>query len=129
MEREDLVGRVRTDTGPYLAKRLRDVAAHRLVGEARSEGLIGAVEIVADKRTNERFAGREGQAAQLVRDLCIKNGLMVRAVRDSLVMSPPLVISRAEIDSLVSIILKSLDEAEPQLRTLQARAPEAVPGG
>jgi putrescine aminotransferase len=58
----------------------------------------------------------------MVRDLCIKHGLMVRAVRDSLVMSPPLVISHTEIDQLVGIIRKSLDEAEPALRAGETAA-------
>ena len=51
-----------------------------------------------------------------MRDLCIKNGLMIRAVRDTLVMSPPLVISRDEIDQYAEHHPAALDEAEPQLR-------------
>jgi putrescine aminotransferase len=116
MAREALVERTANDTGPYLARGLAALASHPLVGQARSLGLIGAVEIVAVPGTNQRFPGPEGRAGQLVRDLCIKNGLMVRAVRDSLVMSPPLVITHAEIDRLLDIIRRSLDEAEPQLR-------------
>ena len=54
----------------------------------------------------------------VVRDLCIKNGLMVRAVRDSLVFSPPLVITHAQIDFAVDTIRKSLDEALPALKTI-----------
>ena len=127
MERENLVQRTRDDTGPYLARGMAELAKHPLDGEARSLGLIGAVEIVSKKGTNERFGGKEGKAGPIVRDLCIKNGLMVRAVRDSLVMSPPLVISHAEIDSMLSIIAKSLDEAEPALRALQASAATPEP--
>ena len=119
MEREALVERTANDTGPYLTKGLAKLAGHPLVGQARSLGLIGAVEIVAVPGTNQRFAGPEGHAGQLVRDLCIQNGLMVRAVRDSLVMSPPLVITHAEIDRLLDIIRRSLDEAEPQLRAME----------
>ena len=116
MEREDLVNRTASTSGPHLAKRLRELAEHPLVGEARSLGLIGAVEIVENKTTRRRFGGVEGKVGTVVRDLCIKNGLMVRAVRDSIVMSPPLVISHAEIDTLVGTIRQSLDEAEPILR-------------
>ena len=122
MQREDLVERTASDTGPHLARALAKLAEHPLVGEARSLGLIGAVEIVADKRTHARFGPKEGPAGQLVRDLCIKHGLMVRAVRDSIVMSPPLVITHAEIDRLVATIRTALDEAEPQLRALSAAA-------
>ncbi len=117
MEREDLVGRVKTDTGPYLAKGLAALAGHPLVGETRSLGLIGAVEIVSEKGTNHRFSGAPGKAGPIVRDLCIQNGLMVRAVRDTVVMSPPLILSRDQIDQMLGIISKSLDEAGPVLRS------------
>lgn len=116
MEREDLVVRTANDSGPYLAAALARLNDHPLVGETRSLGLIGAVELVSAKGTNARFGGVAGRAGPLVRDLCIRNGLMIRAVRDTLVMSPPLVISHAEIDQLVAIIALSLDEAEPLLR-------------
>jgi len=122
MEREDLVGRTAKDSGPYLAKALAALADHPMVGEVRSLGLIGAVEIVADKASRARFAGKEGVAGPIVRDLCIKNGLMVRAVRDTVVMSPPLIISHAEIDRLVDTIRRSLDEAAPRLREMPAAA-------
>ncbi|MEQ1548432.1 MAG: aspartate aminotransferase family protein [Chakrabartia sp.] len=118
MEREDLITRTRTDTGPYLAKALATLSDHPLVGEARSIGLIGAVEIVADKASGARFGGAEGTAGPIVRDLCIANGLMVRGIRDSIVMCPPLIISHAQIDDLVGIIRKALDLAEPKLRAL-----------
>ncbi len=120
MEREDLVGRTARDSGPYLAAALARLADHPLVGEARSLGLIGAVEIVADKATRARFGGKEGTAGPMVRDLCIKNGLMVRAVRDTIVMSPPLIITHAEIDRIVDTIGAALDEAGPRLREVKA---------
>ena len=118
MENENLIERTRNVTGPYLAKALKRLDTHPLVGEARSLGLIGAVEIVAEKGTNKRFKGAEGTAGPIVRDLCIKNGLMVRGIRDSIVMCPPLIITEAEIGQLVDTILKSLNEAEPVLSAL-----------
>ncbi len=118
IEREHLVERVRDNAGPYLAKALQRLNENLLVGETRSLGLIGAVEIVSSKGTNQRFTGKEGKAGPIVRDLCIKNGLMVRAIRDSIVFSPPLIITHAEIDTLVDTIGLSLDEAAPILRAL-----------
>jgi putrescine aminotransferase len=115
IEREGLVERTANDSGPYLAAALARLAEHPLVGETRSLGLIGAVEIVAEKGTNTRFGGAPGKAGPIVRDLCIENGLMIRAVRDTLVMSPPLIISHAEIDRLVGTIEKALTEAGPRL--------------
>jgi putrescine aminotransferase len=120
--RERLVERVADDVGPYFAKALARLDTHPLVGEARTLGLIGAVEIVSRKGTNERFAGKEGTAGPLVRDKCINNGLMVRAIRDSIVMCPPLIVTHAEIDRLVDIIARSLNEAQSELRALQAAA-------
>jgi len=116
IEDEGLVERTRDVTGPHLAKRLAELAAHPLVGETRSLGLIGAVEIVAEKGTNRRFG--HGGNAYIVRDICIANGLMVRAVRDSIVMSPPLIVTEAEIDRIVDTIAAALTEAEPVLRAL-----------
>lgn len=118
IEREGLIERTRTDTGPYLAKALATLNDHPLVGEARSLGLIGAVEIVAEPGTNKRWGGAEGNAGPIVRDLCIENGLMVRGIRDTIVMCPPLIITHAEIDELVGIIRKSLDQALPVLQAL-----------
>jgi len=120
--REHLVERVAADVGPYLARGLGRLNGHPLVGETRSLGLIGAVEIVARKGTNERFCGKEGTAGPVVRDACIRNGLMVRAIRDSIVTCPPLIISHAEIDHLVDILERSLSEAHAQLRALAAAA-------
>ena len=122
LSRERLVERTAEDTGPYLAKALDRLRGHALVGEARSVGLIGGVEIVSRKGTNERFAGKEGTAGPIVRDICIRNGLMVRAIRDTLVFCPPLIITHAEIDRLVDTMRAALDEAEPALRGLPAAA-------
>ena len=118
IEDEDLVRRTREDTGPYLARALAQrLADHPLVGEARSLGLIGAVEIVAEKGTNRRHGGG-GQAGPIVRDACIARGLMVRAIRDSIVMSPPLVITHAEIDQIVDTIAAALDASAGALAAL-----------
>ena len=122
MADERLVERVAEDIGAYFAAALRRIEAHPLIGEARSLGLIGAVEIVSRKGTNQRFGGKEGSAGPLVRDACIRNGLMVRAIRDSIVMCPPLVITHAEIDRLADIIERSLTEAESKLREIPAAA-------
>jgi putrescine aminotransferase len=121
IEREGLVQRVHDDVGPYFAQALVRLttrgggggggAGARLVGEVRSLGLIGAVEIVAEPGTNRRFGPQEGHAGVVVRDRCIANGLMVRAVRDTIVICPPLVITHAEIDRLVAILARSLAEA------------------
>lgn len=123
MEREGLVERVKNEIGPYFMEAIKRLDGDPLVGETRALGLIGAVEIVAEPGTNKRFTGKEGKAGPIVRDACIKNGLMVRGIRDSIVMCPPLIISRADIDRMIDIIARSLREAEPLLRALPAEDP------
>lgn len=118
IEREDLVARVADDLGPYLAQALRPLADHPLVGEVRTLGLIGAIEFVSEPGTNQRF-GAGGTAGTAVRDACIARGLMVRAVRDSIVMCPPYVITHAEIDRMATIIGDALDEVYPALKDKQ----------
>lgn len=116
IEREGLVERVKTDTGPYFAKMLKErIAGHDLVGEVRSVGLMGAIEIVKDKATKERFSPG-GSAAVVVRDHAIANGMMMRATGDSMILSPPLIWTRATIDMAFDRILKALDLAEADLR-------------
>ena len=122
IEREGLVERTGDDTGPYFAKALVALADHPLVGEARSVGLLGAVEIVADKATGARFGGAEGTAGPMVRDACIANGLMVRGIRDTIVMCPPLIISHAQIDEMIAIIRRSLDECSADLRAGESQS-------
>jgi len=119
--REGLVERTAQDTGPALAKALQEALGdHPLVGEIRSLGLIAAVEIVSQKGTNQRFGGGTGmaggKAGPVVRDFAIAGGLMVRAVRDTIVMSPPLVITHEEIATLAQTLKSALDQALPLLR-------------
>ena len=118
LEREQLVDRVRDDLAPYLAGALARLANHDLVGEARSIGFMGAVEIVAAKGGNRRFGGQPGLAGPIVRDACIAGGLMVRAVRDTLVLCPPYVMTHAEIDRMIDIIARALDASRDMLRAL-----------
>jgi putrescine aminotransferase len=116
IEREGLVERVRTDTGPYFEEQLKErISGHPLIGETRALGLMGAIEIVKDKATRERFLPA-GSAAAVVRDHAIANGLMMRATGDTMILSPPLIWTRALIDTACDRILKALDLALADLR-------------
>ena len=86
---------------------------HPMVGEIRGVGLIGAIELSADKRTR-RFFEKRGRVGTICRDYCIENGLIMRAVRDTMVFSPPLIISEPEIDMLVARAKKSIDQTYEQ---------------
>jgi putrescine aminotransferase len=113
--RERIVERVREETAPYLATRWQELASHPLVGEARSLGLLAAIELVADK-SSRRFFEPRGEVGLRMRDNCTRNGLVMRATRDTLFIAPPLVISRSEIDELLSKVVRSLDETAAQAR-------------
>ncbi|MGV8842892.1 MAG: aspartate aminotransferase family protein [Pseudomonas sp.] len=104
---EKIIERVKNETAPYLQKRLRELADHPLVGEVRGIGLLGAIELVQNKQTRARFEGKG--AGMLCRQFCFDNGLIMRAVGDTMIMSPPLVISKAEIDELISKARLCLD--------------------
>jgi putrescine aminotransferase len=108
LERENLVTRTRDETGPYLAAKWRELAGHPLVGEARSVGLIGALELVKDKATRT-FFDRRGEVGTICRDFCFQNGLVMRATRDTMIISPPLVITREQIDELTEKARRCLD--------------------
>ncbi len=85
------------------------LADHPMVGEIRGVGLIGAIELTADKRTRKPFA-KIGRVGTICRDFCIENGLVMRAVRDGMVFAPPLIISESEIDEMVALAKKSIDQ-------------------
>ncbi|APX93685.1 aspartate aminotransferase family protein [Halomonas sp. 1513] len=113
MESEGIIERVRNDLGPYLSRRWTELAAHPLVGEARSLGLIGALELI-DPATGERFDKSLG-AGNLCRDICFASGLVMRSVGDTMIISPPLVIAHHEIDELVDKARAALDETARRL--------------
>ncbi|KZD08323.1 aspartate aminotransferase family protein [Oceanibaculum pacificum] len=101
IQREKLVERVAGDIGPYFAEKLRSLEDIPIVGEVRTMGLIGAVELVKDRK-NRTFFERLGATGTICRDHCFANNLVMRAVRDTMVVSPPLIISHDEVDELVA---------------------------
>lgn len=114
MQRERIVDRVRDDLGPYLQQRWSTLGEHPLVGEVRMTGLMGAIELVANKASLERFDEKLG-AGTVCRDICVRNGLVMRAVGDTMVIAPPLVLTHAEADELVTLAWKSLDMTQAAL--------------
>ena len=114
LQEEKLVERVGSVTAPYLKSKWEALGDHPLVGEARICGLMGALELVADKETMTPFLD-EGTTGARCRDLSIANGLVMRAVRDSMIISPPLIITEAECDLLVERARKSLDQLAAEI--------------
>lgn len=109
MQQEYLVQRVREETAPYFRRCLRElVASHPLVGELRGEGLIAGLQLMRDKRARVPFAEHE-EAGVECRDYCLQKNLLIRAVGQTMVFSPPLTISRSEIDELIERTKSGLD--------------------
>jgi len=106
--REKIVERVKQHAAPYFSKRWASLGEHPIVGEARSLGLVGAIEIVRDKAARERFHKDLG-AGTRCRDICVNNGLVMRAVGDTMIVSPPLIVEDAHVDELVEKAWKCLD--------------------
>ena len=81
----------------------------------RGLGFLGALELVADKKTRAPFEPAD-QTGALCRDIAADLGLVMRAVGDSMIISPPLIMRRNQIDDLVALALKSLDDTLSALR-------------
>jgi len=92
---------------------------HELVGEVRGTGLIGAVELVADKATHKNFDPALKIGPRAVK-LAEANGIIARALpNDGIAFSPPLIISKEEIDQVVDGIGRAVDELTVQLKREQ----------
>jgi 4-aminobutyrate---pyruvate transaminase len=99
---------------PRLQEGLRRFADHPLVGEVRGIGLIGGVELVQDKASKAPFDPKQGVGA-LFAQRALENGLILRALGDTLALCPPLVISAAEIDEILRRFGRALEETSAAL--------------
>ncbi|WP_020683609.1 aminotransferase [Marinobacterium rhizophilum] len=97
--------------GDYLQRRLAEFRDHPLVGEVRGSGLIGAIELVADKATGKSFAG--GSVGAFAQRACEQHGLILRAVAgNSLAFCPPLVITEAQVDEIIEKFGRALADTQ-----------------
>ncbi len=113
-EERKLVDHVRA-IAPHFQKRLREFQNHPLVGEARGMGLVGAVELVQDKKSKKPFDAAVA-AGPLAAEMAQQNGLIVRAVVDSLAICPPLIIEEPQIDQLFDRLKAALDQTAAEVR-------------
>ncbi|MBX3596993.1 MAG: aminotransferase class III-fold pyridoxal phosphate-dependent enzyme [Rhizobiaceae bacterium] len=119
-QKRDIIGHVRS-IAPLFERRMAALADHPLVGETRSCGLMGAVELVADKATKRSFDARKTVGAQIAR-LCEANGAILRAIGDSIAFCPPMIITEAELNELFDRFEKSLNEGEALVSKENLRA-------
>jgi putrescine aminotransferase len=109
IEEEKLVERAKKGIGPYLQKQWLSLSEHPIAGESRMVGMIGAIELVPSKKSRKRFP-EEGKVGTFCRNASVKNGLIMRACWDRMVISPPLSITEEEVDELIAMTKKTLDE-------------------
>ncbi|MGN6524892.1 MAG: aspartate aminotransferase family protein [Burkholderiaceae bacterium] len=103
-----LVDHVREEVGPHLARRFEELREHPLVGDVQTCGLMGAIQMVQDKASAKPFPG-DYALGMICRAHCFDNGLVMRAVGDRMIVAPPLVITRAQVDELADKARKCLD--------------------
>ena len=108
-QRRDTFGHVRK-VAPVFQARLKALAEHPLVGEANGVGLIGGIEMVADKKTKRNFEAAKGVGTKCGQ-FCQDEGVIVRPlINDRIALCPPLVITEAEINELFDRFTRGLDK-------------------
>jgi 4-aminobutyrate--pyruvate transaminase len=113
IEERDLVGHA-AELSPHFLKRLHSFAKRPLVGETRGIGLIGAIELVANKETKAPFP-QPGKTGTRLQDLCQEEGLIVRGIGDTIAFCPPLVITKKEVDEMFDRFDRALKRLEAEV--------------
>jgi len=109
-ERRDILGHVRSLV-PLFEQRMVGLLEHPLVGEARYSGLLGGVELVADKKSKRSFHPGHGIGPKTVSFL-EKRGAILRALGDTVALCPPMIIKPDELNALFDRLEGALDETE-----------------
>jgi len=109
LRKKKIIEAAATKLAPYFQERLQTLRDHRIVGEVRGIGMLGAVELVRDKHSRERLAP-DAAGAVYCRNQANAGGLMVRQTGDAMITAPPLICNRREIDNLVAMLGVALDE-------------------
>ena len=116
IESEGIVERVQNETGPYLAKKWATLADHPMVGEAKIVGMMGSIALTPDKESRAKFLSPSGTVGYICRECCFANNLIMRHVGDRMIISPPLIIDKEQIDILIERAWKSLDEGMSKVK-------------
>ncbi|MDH3377282.1 MAG: aminotransferase [Gammaproteobacteria bacterium] len=114
MERDNLCGQVR-ELGPYFETQLDTLRDLPIVGDVRGKCFMMCVENVADRDTKELFPA-EVHIGNRIADHCEKRGLIIRPIAHLNVMSPPLTLTREQIDEFVSILRESIEATLADLK-------------
>ncbi len=119
-ERDDMVGHVQR-VAPGFQTRLKALADHPLVGDARGVGLMGGLELVADKASKRPFPPALGMGLRAVK-ACEQQGLILRAIGDIVAVCPPQIITAEQIEELFDMFERGLDQLEAEVSREGLRA-------
>ncbi len=95
--------------GERLLLAMQDLYQFPIIRNVRGIGLMAAFDIYANPGKRELFSGSVG-VGTLLMDIAERNGLFIRAVGDTIVMAPPLIISQSEIDQMIELLKESTSE-------------------
>jgi putrescine aminotransferase len=110
LEKQNLIPRVKNVIGPYLHRKLHEAFDnHPLVGEVRGIGLLAAIELVPEK-PKRGFFPRDADVGTHCRNHCFESGLVMRAIRDTMVLSPPFIVTEKEVDEIVEKAKAAIDQ-------------------
>ena len=101
LESEGVVERVHNHIGPHLKDLWDSLVDHPLVGEAKVTGMMGSTALTPNKETRAAFYGQARSVGLIYREKCFDANLIMRAVGDRMVISPPLIITKKELAMLI----------------------------
>jgi len=104
------------EVAPYFQSRLKTYESHPHIGEARGVGLMGALELVADKARKAPFPPDQPVSERIAK-AALENGLICRPIGQAIVLAPPFIITQDQIDELFAKLDKTLGQALPQRET------------
>ncbi|MEO6021594.1 MAG: aspartate aminotransferase family protein [Burkholderiales bacterium] len=107
-QRENIIQKVAEETAPYLAQRFLSLAHHALVGHAETLGMMAGLVLAKDKTSKLSF-DPDAAVGMICRGHCFREGVIMRAVGDRMIIAPPLIISKPEIDAMIALIRRCLD--------------------
>ncbi len=118
---EKIVEKVAAETAPYLAEKFHSLAHHPIVGVTETCGMMAGLVLVKDKAKKLRF-DPDAAVGMICRGFCFREGVIMRAVGDRMIIAPPLIISKAEIDAMIALLRRCLDLTLEEVKRLNLLA-------
>jgi len=126
LQEEGIVDAVKNSKAAALAEALNGLKDHPLIGEVSIKGMMASMPLTPEKATRAPFEADRGTVGLICRDRCFANDLVMRHVGDRMIVSPPLVMTEADMEELVTKARKALDETYRELKALDMLKPAAA---